>query len=182
MIFPLGWTPPTLAELGVTVIVVKWTKHKVCYTTVVFSFGCPWIMHVVIFQRHMYVQQLLILLRRISSLLWSLIIYPTPINTVKYILISFIIFPIHDYYSCDNFDSFCRYLGGVCCSLIIVAGFVLSQELVGTDWRSFCGILLGMCFALGIGYFSALAAAVDDWRTLTLICSVSGILFLCLPW
>lgn len=76
----------------------------------------------------------------------------------------------------------CRFLGGVCCSLIIVASFVLSQELVGTEWRSFCGMLLSMFFALGIAVFSALSAIVGDWRTLTLICSVVGIAFLVFPW
>lgn len=74
-----------------------------------------------------------------------------------------------------------RFLGGVCCSLIIVASFVLSQELVGMDWRSFCGIILGMSFAVGIAIFSLVASAVSDWRTLTLICSVCGIAFLSLP-
>lgn len=74
-----------------------------------------------------------------------------------------------------------RFLGGVCCSLIIVASFVLSQELVGMEWRSFCGMLLSMFFALGIAVFSALSAIVSDWRTLTLICSVMGIAFLVFP-
>ncbi|XP_069939350.1 solute carrier family 22 member 15-like isoform X2 [Cherax quadricarinatus] len=74
-----------------------------------------------------------------------------------------------------------RYLGGICCALVILVSFVFSQELVGMDWRSFCGIFIAMSFAVGIGVFSALASVMDTWRTLTFICSVSGIVFLILP-
>lgn len=74
-----------------------------------------------------------------------------------------------------------RFMGGVCCSLIILASFVLTQELLGTKYRSTCGLLIGSFFSVGIGIFSALAAIINDWRTLSLICSISGILFLGLP-
>ncbi|XP_045609975.2 solute carrier family 22 member 15-like isoform X1 [Procambarus clarkii] len=74
-----------------------------------------------------------------------------------------------------------RYLGGICCSLVILVSFVLSQELVGMDWRSFCGIFVAMFFAVGIGVFAAIASVMDTWRTLTFVCSVSGIMFLILP-
>ncbi|XP_042237331.1 solute carrier family 22 member 15-like isoform X2 [Homarus americanus] len=75
-----------------------------------------------------------------------------------------------------------RYLGGICCALIILSSFVLSQELIGMDWRSFCGMSLGLFFAIGIGVFAALASVVDTWRTLTFLCSISGLLFLSFPW
>ncbi|XP_068240906.1 solute carrier family 22 member 15-like isoform X2 [Palaemon carinicauda] len=71
-----------------------------------------------------------------------------------------------------------RYVGGICCALVILSSFVLSQELVGTNYRSTCGLLLSTFFAVGIGIFSAMAAFIPDWRTLSFICAVSGILFL----
>ncbi|KAK7078545.1 hypothetical protein SK128_015727 [Halocaridina rubra] len=74
-----------------------------------------------------------------------------------------------------------RFFGGVCCALVILSSFVLSQELVGTNYRSVCGIMIAAFFAVGIGIFSVLAASVSDWRTLSFICSVCGILFMLLP-
>ncbi|KAK4305397.1 hypothetical protein Pmani_022711 [Petrolisthes manimaculis] len=74
-----------------------------------------------------------------------------------------------------------RFFGGMSCAIVILVSFVLSQELVGSEWRSFCGICLGMSFAVGIAVFSALAAVVSTWRILTFVCSVSGIVFLLLP-
>ncbi|XP_042855678.1 solute carrier family 22 member 15-like isoform X2 [Penaeus japonicus] len=74
-----------------------------------------------------------------------------------------------------------RFLGGVCCALVILVSFVLSQELIGTNWRSFCGMCVAMVFAVGIGIYSWLASIMSDWRTLTLVCSLLGIVFLLLP-
>lgn len=71
-----------------------------------------------------------------------------------------------------------RYVGGICCALVILASFVLSQELVGTNYRSSCGLMLAVFFAAGIAIFSGMAAVLPDWRTLSFICAVSGILFL----
>ncbi|CAL4079383.1 unnamed protein product [Meganyctiphanes norvegica] len=74
-----------------------------------------------------------------------------------------------------------RYLGGVCMAVVILVSFVLSQELLGTSKRSICGIMTGGFFAIGIGLLSGLAASVDDWRVLTLATSLSGIVFLIMP-
>lgn len=82
----------------------------------------------------------------------------------------------------DGFYFSSRFLGGICCALVILVSFVLSQELIGTSWRSFCGMCVAMVFAIGIGIYSWLASIMSDWRTLTLVCSLSGIVFLLLPW
>ncbi|XP_071525816.1 solute carrier family 22 member 15-like isoform X2 [Panulirus ornatus] len=74
-----------------------------------------------------------------------------------------------------------RFMGGICCALVILVSFVLSQELIGMEWRSFCGMFLAGSFAIGICILSAIASVTDTWRTLTFVCSVSGIIFLIFP-
>ncbi|XP_076034582.1 solute carrier family 22 member 15-like [Oratosquilla oratoria] len=74
-----------------------------------------------------------------------------------------------------------RFLGGMCCALVILVSFVLSQELIGSSWRSVCGLYVSGFFAVGIAFMSLLAYLIPNWRILTLVCAVMGGPFLFLP-
>ncbi len=54
-------------------------------------------------------------------------------------------------------------MGGMAC---FITAFVLSTEFVGKKYRTSCGILIEIPFALGELYITMLAFLIRDWRTL----------------
>lgn len=61
------------------------------------------------------------------------------------------------------------------CAVVILAVFVLSQEVVGATKRSVVGSIGSSAFSIGIALLAAIATTTDNWRTLTLMVSVAGV-------
>lgn len=61
------------------------------------------------------------------------------------------------------------------CAIVILACFVLFQELVGASKRSLVGVISSAAFSIGIALLAGVAKTTDNWRTLTLILSVAGV-------
>lgn len=66
-------------------------------------------------------------------------------------------------------------MGGVGC---FITAFVLSTEFVGKRYRTICGIMIEVPFAIGELYVTILAYFVRDWRTLQLCIGVPFFLLL----
>ena len=76
-----------------------------------------------------------------------------------------------------NAYAFLRFLCGFFQSGVILASFVLMNEMVGSSKRALIGVMTQMFFAFGIICLSFISYYVRDWRTLTIYISVAGIPF-----
>ena len=73
--------------------------------------------------------------------------------------------------------AFLRFLCGFFQSGVILASFVLMNEMVGSSKRALIGVMTQMFFAFGIMFLSCISFYVRAWRTLTIYISVAGIPF-----
>ena len=70
-----------------------------------------------------------------------------------------------------------RFLCGFCQSGVILASFVLMNEVIGSSKRALVGVAAQAFFAIGIVLLSWMSYYVRDWRHLTVLISASGIPF-----
>ena len=73
--------------------------------------------------------------------------------------------------------AFVRFLCGFFQSGVILASFVLMNEMVGSPKRALIGVLTQMFFAIGIMLLSYVSFYIRDWRTLTSYITVAGVPF-----
>ena len=60
--------------------------------------------------------------------------------------------------------------------------FLSAVEYVGAKWRSFCGIMIEVPFALGEAMVGVAAYFIRDWRWLQATVTVPSFLVLCHMW
>ena len=65
-----------------------------------------------------------------------------------------------------------RLIAGIFCGGGGMIGFVNVTEVIGQSVRSFAGMMMPICFAVGIALFSVMAYFVREWKALTLLTSV----------
>lgn len=70
-----------------------------------------------------------------------------------------------------------RFLCGFCQSGVILASFVLMNEMIGSSKRALVGVTTQGFFALGIVLLSLMSYYVRNWRYLTIYISITGIPF-----
>lgn len=58
---------------------------------------------------------------------------------------------------------------------IIIIGFVLTSELVGPSKRGVIGAMPGLAFALGISTLSLVSWFTKDWKVMSIIFGIVGI-------
>ncbi len=75
-----------------------------------------------------------------------------------------------------------RLYTGIFCGGYGVICFVLITELVGKNERSFCGTIFPVIFACGIVIYSGMAYLIRDWRTLSLVSSLPGLIGFFFRW
>ena len=73
-----------------------------------------------------------------------------------------------------------RFICGFCMSGVILASFVLMNEIIGSSKRALVGVITQTFFAFGIVLLSFLSYHVRDWRKLTIYISIAGIPFIIL--
>ena len=73
--------------------------------------------------------------------------------------------------------AFLRFLCGFFQSGVILASFVLMNEMVGSSKRALIGVMTQMFFAIGIMLLSYVSFYVRAWRTLTKYITIAGIPF-----
>ncbi|XP_037080412.1 solute carrier family 22 member 3-like isoform X2 [Pollicipes pollicipes] len=61
-------------------------------------------------------------------------------------------------------------------------GFVMSMELIGDKWRSLLGITYCLPLSFGFITLGGMAYLIRDWRTLQLVTSLPGLLFVSFYW
>lgn len=71
---------------------------------------------------------------------------------------------------------FWRFLAGVCTGAYGLVSFTLPTELVGAKQRGFVNVIMTISFALGVGSFSLLAYFIRDWRYLSLVTALPGLI------
>ncbi|XP_077990548.1 organic cation transporter protein-like [Glandiceps talaboti] len=77
----------------------------------------------------------------------------------------------------------CQFLLGVSSTGMFLVGFVLGVELVGVEYRTLCGIVIEIFFAIGYMLLAIIAGAVDgNWRKIQLIGGLICIIFLPYYW
>ena len=62
----------------------------------------------------------------------------------------------------------------------MVINFVLPLEVVGREWRTFCGCI-GF-WAIGVGTLPILAYLLPHWRHLAMVSSAGGVLLIFTYW
>ena len=70
-----------------------------------------------------------------------------------------------------------RFLCGFCQSGVVLASFVLMNEMIGSSKRALVGVTTQGFFALGIVLLSLMSYYVRNWRELTIYISITGIPF-----
>ncbi|XP_076063522.1 organic cation transporter protein-like isoform X2 [Oratosquilla oratoria] len=60
--------------------------------------------------------------------------------------------------------------------------FVLAVEFIGKNWRTFCGIMIEIPFALGEAMTGILAYFIRDWRYLQVACTAPAFLLISYIW
>ena len=75
---------------------------------------------------------------------------------------------------------FLRFLCGFCQSGVILASFVLMNEMIGSSKRALVGVITQTFFAFGIVLLSLMSYYIRDWRELTICISIGGIPFILL--
>lgn len=73
--------------------------------------------------------------------------------------------------------AFIRFLCGFFQSGVILASFVLMNEMVGSSKRALIGVMTQMFFAIGIMLLSYVSFYIRAWRTLTKYITIAGIPF-----
>ena len=68
-----------------------------------------------------------------------------------------------------------RFLCGFCQSGVILASFVLMNEMIGSSKRALVGVVTQAFFALGIVLLTWMSYYVRDWRNLTISITITGI-------
>lgn len=75
-----------------------------------------------------------------------------------------------------------RFITGFFLSGIIIVGFVLTSELVGSSKRNLVGTMPALAFACGICSLSFTAWITQNWRTMSAILGVYGLVLVPLMW
>ena len=75
---------------------------------------------------------------------------------------------------------FFRIVAAICGQGVIMSSYVLVMEIVGRSARSFAGLAIAMFFSFGCALLAILAYLIREWRTLSLVSTLSGLLFLLL--
>ena len=69
-----------------------------------------------------------------------------------------------------------RLLAGIFTGSYGLVSFTLPTELVGSEQRGFVNVAMTVSFALGVGIFSLLAFFIRDWRVLSLVTALPGLI------
>lgn len=69
-----------------------------------------------------------------------------------------------------------RFLAGVCTGAWGLVSFTLPTELVGPKQRGFVNVVMTVNFALGVGSLSLLAFFIRDWKQLSLVTALPGLI------
>lgn len=75
-----------------------------------------------------------------------------------------------------------RFFGGFCQGGVVLVGFVLAQELVGSSVWPITGSVLPAIFSVGIMVLSLLASIFTNWRHLCIVTSVPALVLLLPYW
>ena len=75
---------------------------------------------------------------------------------------------------------FFRIVTAFCGQGVIMSSYVLVMEIVGCSARSFAGLAIAVFFSFGCALLAILAYLIREWRTLSLVSTLSGLLFLLL--
>jgi OCT family organic cation transporter-like MFS transporter 4/5 len=81
-----------------------------------------------------------------------------------------------------NFYLLMRLLAGLFCGGVGMIGFVLITEVLGQSKRAFAGMVLPMCFAVGLGIYSLLAYYIRSWKLLTIVTSLPMLVGIPMYW
>ena len=68
-----------------------------------------------------------------------------------------------------------RFICGFCMSGVILASFVLMNEVIGSSKRALVGVVTSTFFSIGIILLSFVSYHVRNWRALTIYISIAGI-------
>ena len=68
-----------------------------------------------------------------------------------------------------------RFICGFCMSGVILASFVLMNEVIGSSKRALVGVITSAFFSIGIILLSFVSYHVRNWRELTIYISIAGI-------
>ncbi|KAB7502182.1 Organic cation transporter protein [Armadillidium nasatum] len=77
---------------------------------------------------------------------------------------------------------FLRFLVGMGAMGCFEISFIIVIEYIDVKWRTFCGILIEVPFALGEATTGLLAYLYRDWRWVQLTCTTPGFLVLSYQW
>lgn len=69
-----------------------------------------------------------------------------------------------------------RFLSGVCTGAWGLVSFTVPTELVGPKQRGFVNVVMTVNFALGVGSLSLLAFYIRDWKQLSLVTALPGLI------
>lgn len=70
-----------------------------------------------------------------------------------------------------------RFLTGVFVGGEILSAFVLATELIGPSYRGFVGIMVQCFFTAGLLILPIMSYLIRDWRTLSVVLSLPGSVF-----
>ncbi|XP_069946237.1 organic cation transporter protein [Cherax quadricarinatus] len=73
------------------------------------------------------------------------------------------------------------FIGAGSSGLILVI-YVLAVEFIGVKWRTFCGIIIQISFALGEAMTGVLAVFIRDWRWLQVAVTAPALLLISFNW
>nr|XP_006825792.1 PREDICTED: organic cation transporter protein-like [Saccoglossus kowalevskii] len=77
----------------------------------------------------------------------------------------------------------CQFLLGLCSTGMFLVGFVIGVELVGTSYRTMCGIVIEIFFAIGYMFLAVIAAIANGhWRKIQFVGAVICLIYLPYYW